>query len=268
MIKTGTKQRVSFKSSLLTYILRRLIMKSDTASKIITAGQMKELTSAVVQAIPTDLSFDDAQYWIGRKRDLGDGIRAILWGKQVKGIAELIANWQRFYTKFFGTAFDFSDVKIPEKQPGFDWLVVVAKGLTPNQVFDVCQKHFSCWRYRDDLDKETEGRNDREPKEHYAIWVRNRQEADEELKNRSAENLKENKIKGITLLERFLLELWYWNETGEHLDIQSITLCAGSRDSGGRVPDADYWNNGEFGVSWCDPQDANSYLRARAAVSF
>lgn len=177
-----------------------------------------------------------------------------------------VYDWQRFYTKFFGTAFDFSDVKIPGKQPGFDWLIVVAKGFTPNKVFEVCQKHFPCWRYRNDLDKETEGRNDRESKEHYAIWVRSRQEADEELKNLSAEDLKEKGVKGITLLERLLLELWYWKETSEHLDVKNITLCSGSRDSDGDVPGA-YWDGGRFRVGWCSPRrDAYPGLRARAAV--
>lgn len=181
-------------------------------------------------------------------------------------IETIITGWQRFYRDFFGLKADFSDVKIPEKQKGFDRLILVAKSLTPNQVFEVCQKNFPCWRYTEDLDKATKDRNDREPKEHYVVWIRDRQEADEELNNLSADKLKEKNIKGITLLERLLLELKCWDETDKHLDEKNITLCPGSRGSDGAVPNV-YWDVGEFKVHWYNPWSANPNLRARAVVS-
>lgn len=179
----------------------------------------------------------------------------------------VIIDWQRFYRDFFEIKTDFSQVKIPETQPDFDRLIVVAKGFTPNQVFEVCQKNFSCGRYTKDLDKTTKGCNDREPREHYAIWARDRQEADGELKSLSADTLKEKNIKGITLLERLIFELKFWDETGKHLDEKNITLCPASRDSDGFVPFA-YWLDGKFIVRWSFPQLANPRLRARAVVSF
>jgi len=51
------------------------------ATAPITAGQMKDLGSAMIEAIPTDLPSDTAQRWIGRKKDLGSRIRAILEGQ-------------------------------------------------------------------------------------------------------------------------------------------------------------------------------------------
>ncbi|MFA6270104.1 MAG: hypothetical protein WC657_02755 [Candidatus Paceibacterota bacterium] len=55
-------------------------------------------------------------------------------------------------------------------------------------------------------------------------------ESDEEYKNLSVENLKEKSLldRCITLRERLILELQY-NEAsnGNHLDHQSVTLCAG-----------------------------------------
>ena len=151
-------------------------------------------------------------------------------------IPALLSVWQNFYNDVFGIEADFSDLRIPEKQSGFDRLIVVAKGMTPQLLYDKCKELFPCWKWTDkNLDtivkSERTAGNDA-----YAIWVRNRVEADEELKNLSAGDLKEKNIPGITLEERLIYELKYFKETGAHLDRDNITLCAGSRYSDGVVP--------------------------------
>lgn len=176
------------------------------------------------------------------------------------------AAWKDFYQKFFGLTLDVSGIQIPEHRDGFDRLIVVAQGLTPNQVYDVCAKQFPCWSYTKDLDEATRGRNDRESDQTYAVWVRDRQEADEENKNTSAAQLKERRVPGITLLERMIYELKYWSETNEHLDQQCWTLCSGSRCAGGFVPYA-FWYDVRFKVSWYYPDRSFDYLRARSVVS-
>ncbi len=173
-------------------------------------------------------------------------------------------DWVKFYQKFFGFNLDLSS-RIPDCQPGFDRLIVVAKGLTLNQVYEVCAKHFPCWRYADDLDKAI-SHNDRKPDQAYAIWVRDRVEADEELKNLSADQLKEQGIIGITLLERMLYELKYWDEVNGHLDKQNWTLCSGSRNADGLVPRAPGLD-GRFRVYCHHSYSQLDYLRARAVVS-
>ena len=243
-------------------------MKNDTAS--ITVEQKRDLSSALGKCVPTDLSFGDAQYWIGSKGLLSQKIKSILKRSSEdirKEIQLLVSRWGPFYNKYFGFTPDLRDVKIPEKKPGFDRLIIVRGDLNPNQVFKVCQKHFSCDKYGVDLDKETKGRNEREPTKTYAIWVRDRQEADEELKNMSAETIKEKNITTETLLEREIHELKFFDETGKHLDEKNVTLCAGSRFSGGFVPYAN-WYGGKFDVARYDSQSASSSLCARAAVSF
>jgi hypothetical protein len=184
-----------------------------------------------------------------------------------KAEAGPITGWQNFYQKFFGLELNFSGVRIPEKRAGFDRLIIVAQGLTLNQAFDACRQNFKCWRYTEDLDTATKGPNEREPTQHYAIWVRDRTEADEELKNLSANQIKIQDIATETLLERLIHELKYWDETaGEHLDIKSITLCAGSRNSDGYVPSA-FWYGDGLRVGWYDPVHSNDDLRARQVVS-
>jgi len=111
--------------------------------------------------------------------------------------------------------------------------------------------------------------NDRSPSSgSYAIWLRDRVEADEEHKNKSANYLKSANISGITLLERLLFEFKYFRETGKHLDVQNWTLCSGSRYTGGGVPRVD-WGPGSRGlwVYWYDPGFAFDFLRSREVVS-
>lgn len=230
-----------------------------------TLGQLRELHIRVLAALPLDMPWETAQGWIQNPQGLGKVLRTALMPPKAKEI-DLIASWIKFYKKFFNCSTGFlSSGTMPSHQPGFDRLIVVARGLTLEQVFETCQKNFPCWKYVDDLDKAVT-RNDRNPDQAYAIWVRDRQEADEELKNLSADQLKAQGIAGITLLERLLYELKHWDETREHLDIQNITLCSGSRDAVGVVPDA-HWYGGEFKVSWCRLGSAYDFLRSRSAVS-
>ena len=182
---------------------------------------------------------------------------------QRTGFRSLIRDWQKFYHKYFpNLKVDLSNLQIPEKQEGLDRLIIVPQGLTPNLVYAVMSSHFQCWKAWDNLDSI---KSDRDSTQTYAIWVRNRQEANTELKNLSANNIKEMGLKTETLLERLLHGFKFWDETHAHLDVHNITLCAGSRDSCGDVPDVG-WGGGEVRVGWSLPTLASVNLRARLAV--
>jgi hypothetical protein len=177
-----------------------------------------------------------------------------------------LAKWVGLYRKHFGIELDPAAVKVPAHKEGFDRLIVVAQGMTPNKVFDVFAKLFPCLRYTDDLDTSVP-KNDRDPKNGtYAVWVRDTIEADRETRNLSADDLTERKIAGVTLLERLLLELAYFEETGCHLDIESWTLCSGSRYSDGGVPGV-YWDDDRLRVGWHCTDRRGGDLGARVAVS-
>lgn len=174
---------------------------------------------------------------------------------------------RRVFWSDLGLELDVSSLRIPERQEGFNRLLVMPKGATANFLYEACSSRFPCWRYTDNLAVIT---SDREPAKlgAYAIWIRDRVEADEELKNQSANDLAKAGIKGMTLPERLALELKYFKETGKHLDVKNFTLCIGSRDPGGSVPSV-CWvaGHGGMGVRWCSPDDRDGRLRARAAVS-
>ncbi len=172
------------------------------------------------------------------------------------------AEWRRFYNEVFSLEVDLADVEISPEQPGFGWVVMVAQNLTLNQVWIKCKERFRTYSYvGDDLD----ATQDRTSSGAYAKRFRNRVQADEENRNFSANTLAEQEASSITLLERLLLELWYHWRTGEHLDDENVTLCAGSRDSGGYVP-AVYCYFSKLYVSYSRPDSAYDEFRNRTAV--
>lgn len=197
------------------------------------------------------------------KRKIGEALKVLI---ERGPHAAVIAQWEEFYLKFFGLTVDLSEVVIPKAPTDFNQLIIVAQGITLNAAMAACKKHFPTWQYSDDLDASVT-KNDRTAEAGaYAVWFRNRVEADEETANQSADNLAKQGIKGITLLERILMELEYFGRTGQHLDIQNVTLCSGSRHSDGHVPHA-HWHDGKIYVDWCNADRSYSHLRARVAVS-
>lgn len=183
----------------------------------------------------------------------------------VADFASQLTDWQSFCKTFFGLDVDFSGIRIPERRPGFDRLLFIAQGLTPNLVCEACRQSFPCWRYTEDLDSAVSF-NERATAEPYAIWVRDMQEADDELKNLSANQIKERGTNTETLTERLVHGLKYWSETKKHLDERNITLCAGSRYRSGDVPRV-RWDGDWVNVGWDDSDFSVGYLRARQVVS-
>lgn len=206
------------------------------------------------------LAIAQVQEFVEHRNPFGDAVGAFV----------ALRDWEKFYLDVFGLKKDFSGLVIPPHQHGFDRLLVVAEGMTPNRLFEACEKLFPCWRYKKDLDVI---KSERATDHDYAVWVRNRREADEELKDLSAKDLGEQGVVGITIEERLLYELKFsketWHkETDKHLDIANWTLCAGSRNLRGDVPCV-YRDpvRSEMCVGWCNPFRRREDLRARAVVS-
>ena len=159
---------------------------------------------------------------------------------------------------------DFSGLFIPEHQESFDRLLIIPQGMTPNKAFDrLLAANIPAWRYTDNLNSIF---SVRPACSDYAIWVRNREEADEEWQGKSANDVLVALVNGINLPERLVFEEDYFRETGSHLDVQSITLCAGSRNSDGNVPRV-HWDDGEVRVGWYRAGNAFGFVRVREVVS-
>jgi hypothetical protein len=254
------------------FIKKELLMRENQTVRMMTAGQMKDLASAIVQTIPSDLSFYEAECFIGNKSLFIGEIRKIFSKlRSDHPAANQCLEWKSFYRNVFGIRVDFSKLDIPEKLEGFDRLLIITEGMTPQRLFNKCVELFPSWKWTDsDLDKIVNSDRAAENDVHgaYAVWVRDRVEADEELKNLSANQLKERGVSGITLEERLIYELKYFNETGKHLDINNVTLCSGSRCDDGFVPSVRFYSNVRWVfVYWTNPGDRDGGLRSRQTVS-
>lgn len=188
------------------------------------------------------------------------------------GLLEEVTRWSRVYFNLFGDVPDFFEVTLPPKPEGLGpmRLIVVPRDLegwtggNPIQgVMNALKKHFPTWQYAENLDSDIPT-HERSPNGgSYAVWVKDVREADEENQNKSANDLTSEKdAKWMTVLERVLMEADYFWERGEHLDLQNITLCAGSRSHDGLVPGA-RWRDDGFYVRWCSPSGRDLRLRAR-----
>lgn len=242
---------------------------SENASEMASSGQIDELGEMARKAVPKQISKALAQEVIERPHSFITHVGAYFSAPPVTTLnpADLLERRIERYRRA-GLTIDFPSIKIPKPPASFAWPIPVLKGMTPNRVFEFCEAEFPAWRYTDDLDTAIV-KNDRDPyAKSYVIWVRNRIEADEELKNLSADMLAKQKIKSVALHERLLLEWFYYDETQGHLDIEKVTCCSGSRSSDGSVPSV-CWDPavGELGVGWCDPRDARPRIRARAVAS-
>ncbi len=175
--------------------------------------------------------------------------------------------WVYFYEKYFNIKLNRTDLKIPDRREGFNWLVIVARGVRLNDVWTVCKGHFQCWNYAnntDDLESLMQESERGVIQVTSVFWFRDRCEADKEMQDLSANDQTKP---SISLIARCLLELKYFNETGKKLDLYHYTLCAGSRYANGTVPVVNsHQKFGSFNVGWIKPYSSDLSLRSRVAV--
>lgn len=203
-----------------------------------------------------------------RQPDLLDQVLHDLYTPKVVTSAEwhnTLEYWADLYKRLYNMVPELGRVRSFEHiQPGYR-VYIVAQGLIQNAMIEAMRSRFPVSTYTNDLDADIREHDQHPRRGSYAIAFRDVIEADEDLKNLSADQLRERGVNGITTFERFLMEDEYHNRTKGHLDQKNWTLCAGSRDRDGRVPGAG-WGVGRFHVGWSSTGCHDPGLRAREAV--
>lgn len=163
----------------------------------------------------------------------------------------LIKHWQKFYHNL-GAYCDFSNIVIPDDPGGFDQVVIMAKGVTPQLAYNLCAKSFPCKNGDKDLDAIVT--SDRTAKDDsYAIRVCR----DYELKDNKKGQ--QYGVTGITLEERGIYELEFFKRTGGHLHRGRI-LCTGSIIKGEKkVPSISLSERGDLGAYWNGDSSEHCY---------
>ncbi len=176
-----------------------------------------------------------------------------------------IYEWHLFYQKFFNLYLDFSNVIIP-KCPSDKWqLLVVAKGISLEEVYQKHQAIYGRGRKWTDAILDEIVVSSRSNNDSYAIWVSNNQESDNNLKNFPANFIISSGLTTETLLERLLHELNFFRETGKHLDMIGSTLCTGSKWND-LVPSVNWRQDGGTHINWHSLSRSTKAMGARRVI--
>lgn len=175
-------------------------------------------------------------------------------------------NWEEFYKAHFKLNFDFSQVFIPKKPYGKWQLLFIPKDMTLNFAYSILKLTFNCNNYLEKFGSFDNifTKNVRNTCSHYAIWFRDEPEPDQIFLGESNSDYK-NKI-GITLLERFILEIKYFTETGKHYNNSYYRHihCNGTMSFYNYIPNVSINCNGIFNISW---KHFSEYHRQRGFIS-
>ncbi len=225
--------------------------------------QLGSLAGFIVDFLATILNFSQVEYWLGHKTELKKKLREIF--SIIDEFSEIREEWQKFYKTHFNWDVGFGQVIIPLKPEGKWRLLFIPKGMNLNLSFSICEKLFKSWRYTEDLNQAVT-KNIRNTDSHYAVWVRDEVEPDQEFLGKSTRQADPDMKIGITLLERIIFEIKYFTENGNHLDVTGLTYWSGSRYAYGDVPIACLDNNGKFSVDWSYLDNCDSKYGIRSAV--
>jgi len=236
------------------------------APAMLSLEMQASLAGFITEKIIKGSSVEQVEYWLGHKKELSKNLNLVFSLISEDQYSAEREDWQKFYKTQFDWDVDFSQVIIPSLPEFGKWrLIFIAKGMTMNLAFDKASKLFSTWRYNDDLDKAVTT-NIRNTQNSYAIWVQDEVEPDVAYLGKSTRQADPDMNLGITVLEGIILEMKYFLETDNHLNIKGATFCSGSRGSDGNVPGVD-WSSGGFRVSWCDLGGSGSGCGIRLVVS-
>lgn len=168
----------------------------------------------------------------------------------IKDYAEKIdalREWEQFYKTHFGLNLSFETIMLPQK-PVFECaLEVVPKCISKTIAFNRAKELFPTRLYYKELEKSIPRNARQSLGRDYAFWVNIGSKPDAQFLGQSAMAADPSMRIGMNFLERTILEIKYFIETGMHLDTESMTLCSGSRYHDGGIP-AVCWGKEGFEV--------------------
>ena len=194
--------------------------------------------------------------------------------KAVLDYPTILAEWEKFFREIHKTKVDFAGIDIPEPEVDDNehfWLSCIPGNFSTQRVYGGGMEQYSKEKFSDEsLDEILDLSFGRDAwNRPYIIRLQPNWEADEDLRDLSANMITERRINTATLKERCLLgDFLYWKHR-KHLDSKSWTLCSGSRYwANGRVPFV-CWRSDcqEMRVEDCHPALHNDLLRPRRVIA-
>lgn len=148
-----------------------------------------------------------------------------------------LAKWQDFYSRHFGEQHDFSGVRIPAQQLGFNQLILVPTGMTPYRAIVRCQELFAVYYVVYGLEQNGghgQYTHSRTANQSYALWLEGKFQHIGSTKDAFEAAVTRHHSDSLTMLERLLLELKYFDENPGHhpnpvKSLERYELCFGSQ---------------------------------------
>jgi len=236
---------------------------------------MKELTMTQlalcdVRGLLTDLlqklSGEGGAKWLSRLKKFLRGEEArhqVSWQQATRIVYELCDLGAEFLEAI--QSFDLKD------EEGL-WKLLMVKGLTYERMTKAYEKAGVTLQtfgvnLQEKIGAEKEQRDPNRDGS-YSVKFHGNMEADEVNKNESANHRAEKEYEDSTLLERLFMGLVVFLTGEGHLDQKTVTLCSGSRHSGGRVPFVHFHpDDGGVHVDWYGSDVRYVSLRVRSVVS-
>lgn len=276
---------------------------APTTTEKITPGQMKDLAAALVQGLPNDMSFAKAEEWLGKKKKLGDHVKAIFAEDVVvvqpppepEIVLPAALDWRATYKELGGTdqQYDEAIADLDTSEKAGSWAVLVlnlvrkegdkeVRLVTPNRVRDVLNRigaeanpPFTAVSWYSDMDVEFADdpannikRNDRNPYRDgsYVIDVEAALEPPADA-CKSANWRKDRGLVDTTHLEDWLLELAVYTTVKKHINTKRWGKSGASRGSHGSVPCLRFHaDRRKVYGSLCSADDSIPVFCARPAV--
>lgn len=150
-------------------------------------------------------------------------------------LPQQLADWRSFYQSEFGIA--LGNVDISAAFTGSERLIVVAQSLTADDVLAHCERYFRITFGMPRPVANNIRHEDRNSNRSYAITIPPHFKSKKSGSVPNADSFIAAGHRGMTLLERLLLELKHFVETGKHIEgASSSTLCTGTRMDADFIP--------------------------------
>ncbi len=180
----------------------------------------------------------------------------------------MLDDQRKFAKEVDGIDLNPDGLKLPAIRSGFGWGLWTPQGWTAQREYEAtAAMGIEVSKYTNDsLDIAVPKNNRTATGGQYLVLCRAGQEADEQMRGISANDVNARGLNTMPLAERLRLGRWFYWKTGQHLDVRDWTRCAGSRDSGGGVPCVRF-SGGGVHVRWSSPGGDFGSIRARETVS-
>jgi hypothetical protein len=240
---------------------RRQTMEHGTNSKKPSFLQLGALAGFIMEFLAAFLNASQANYWLGNKTHLKRKLTEIFSDEY----ADVRRKWETFY-RSWGQEPDFSKVVIPPVPKDGKWrLLIIAELMTAERAFTYYTTYIK--KRHDYQDLNVRIKHTRTAAKDYAVWVRDAVEPDQEHLGKKPFKVDPDAKIGITLIERILLEIDYFRETGKVLDERGLTFCSGSRKSSNKIPVMARDMDGALRIDWYSPEYCQDKWGIRSVVS-